>query len=223
MRLTYPRSRIYSRTQSFLKSSLLTVIMSLLVGAALILSAILVDQRQFVLLPVLLYIIGMGIFLLTHPKRQARAGKLLVSLYQPRTQAFQISQAVIRLLFVLLMTVLVVISYAMYAIVAINEMSVPLFQLVFTILALLWIQGMYMLFIGWNQPEFRERGIWLNLRLVKWDSIRSYGWKRSPKNTYRLDLETKWFWRSRWRSIFPIAPVNKSMIDQVLAEKLSSD
>lgn len=197
--------------------------MSLLVGAALILSAILVDQRQFVLLPVLLYIIGMGIFLLTHPKRQARAGKLLVSLYQPRTQAFQISQAVIRLLFVLLMTVLVVISYAMYAIVAINEMSVPLFQLVFTILALLWIQGMYMLFIGWNQPEFRERGIWLNLRLVKWDSIRSYGWKRSPKNTYRLDLETKWFWRSRWRSIFPIAPVNKSMIDQVLAEKLSSD
>jgi hypothetical protein len=223
MRLTYPRSRIYSRTQSFLKSSLLTVIMSLLVGAALILSAILVDQRQFVLLPVLLYIIGMGIFLLTHPKRQARAGKLLVSLYQPRTQAFQISQAVIRLLFVLLMTVLVVISYAMYAIVAINEISVPLFQLVFTILALLWIQGMYMLFIGWNQPEFREKGIWLNLRLVRWSSIRAYGWKRSPKNTYRLDLETKWFWRSRWRSIFPIAPVNKSMIDQVLAEKLSSD
>jgi hypothetical protein len=223
MRLTYPRSRIYSRTQSFLKSSLLTVIMSLLVGAAIILSAILIDQRQPVLLPVLIYIIAMGIYLLTHPKRQARAGKLLVSLYQPRTQAFQISQAVIRLLFVLLMTVLVVISYAMYAIVAINEMSVPLFQLVFTILALLWIQGMYMLFIGWNQPEFRERGIWLNLRLVKWDSIRSYGWKRSPKNTYRLDLETKWFWRSRWRSIFPIAPVNKSMIDQVLAEKLSSD
>jgi hypothetical protein len=82
--------------------------------------------------------------------------------------------------------------------------------------------SIFWILLALSKTEFRKNGIWLGIRLIKWQRIKSYKWESSKPNILTIRYKPSFPFFFGWMSL-PIPPQSREDVSHILNERLPNE
>jgi hypothetical protein len=82
--------------------------------------------------------------------------------------------------------------------------------------------GVFLILQSLNKTEFRKSGIWVWLRFIKWERVKSYRWEPSKPNILTIRHKPSFPLFSGWMS-FPVPTQYREDVSRILSERLPNE
>jgi Domain of unknown function (DUF5673) len=82
--------------------------------------------------------------------------------------------------------------------------------------------SIFWILLALSKTEFRKNGIWLGIRLIKWQRIKSYKWESSKPNILTIRYKPNFPFFFGWM-ILPISPQYREDVSRILNERLPNE
>jgi hypothetical protein len=171
---------------------------------------------------IILFNIGLWIYILTWRWRKKEAGGLLLNVGQTTHHKFVFWHATFMCILMLPLVYVCILKFSLIGLRTSEPQNITtsfLETLIFTINSFVTIAGLF--YISFTGLEFRKNGICIFLWFVKWERYTSYTWTGSNNSLLYAPYKSRFLILRKFGTIpVPIPAKHRSAVDQVMAKYL---